>query len=234
MTFASARQIIVMTLVTAALLFAIDRIKNPHPAVIADDHLSLSAETENAAIHLWLTGECFDGCRTGLGEALSELPWLEAPETVEHKPSAATDAGSDGPIKRQGREVVVRIKDPARNLKSIDFVTVLAALHKSGFAASQMEFSGLKHYRLVADLPHLCSPECVSGTRQAMDDLVRASRPKGWFRWLDSYTFDGVNQALLFYPRMGETVDIMEVLGAINSIGFEPSALSVRLHDSTT
>jgi len=63
-----------------------------------------------------------------------------------------------------------------------------------------------------------------------MEELVRASKPKGWFRWLDSYRVDGVNDALVLYPRMGATVDLMEILGAINTIGFEPGALTVQVH----
>ncbi len=229
MTFASVRQIVVLTVLIAALLFAIDRIKNPRPAVIeSGDHPTPSSGAERPTISLWLNGQCFEGCRTGLAEALSEVSWLEAPTMIDSRPAAAPNA-----VHKEGKRVIIPIKDPDRNLKSIDFVTVVAALHKGGFAASQMEFSGLPHYRLVADLPHLCSPECVTGTREAMDELVRASRPKGWFRWLDSYTIDGVNQALLIYPRMGETVDVQEVLAAINTIGFEASALTVRLHDST-
>jgi len=92
--------------------------------------------------------------------------------------------------------------------------------------------TGLPHYGLEADLAPMCSPACVEGTREAMDDLVRASKPKGWFRWLDSYRVDGVNDALVIYPRMGATVDVMEVLGAINSIGFEASALTLQTHGS--
>lgn len=220
-----------LTLLTAALMFTIDRIKNPRPAVVEADHLAPSADTENPTIQIWLNGQCFDSCRTGLAEALAEVPWLEAAKIRDNPLTASQDQPAGG--RREGKQVIVAVKDPARNFKSIDFVTIVSALHKSGFAAAQMEFSGVKHYRLVADLPHLCSPECAEGTRDAMDKLVRASRPSGSFHWLDSYSVDGVNQALLIYPRMGETVDVMEVLAAINSIGFEPSALTVRLHDST-
>jgi hypothetical protein len=229
-TFASFRQILTLIVLTAGLLFAIDRIKSPRPAGARSDRRADSVMADRPTIRLWLSGQCFGGCRTGLVEALSEVPWLEAPKVLENVPTPEAGNPAPGVVNADRPQVVVGIRDPDRNLKNVDFVTVLRALHKSGFAAAQMEFSGLPHYRLEAELPHMCSPACVEGTREAMDDLVRASKPQGSFRWLDSYNVDAVNQTLVIYPRLGATVDMLEVLAAINTIGFEASALTVQVH----
>jgi len=189
--------------------------------------MAASVPTDEPTIRLWLNDLSCGGCLTGLEKALSAVPWLGTPKVLEKPPTAEQAPGA---VDEHRQRVVVEIKVPEKNLRDVDFVAVLAALRKAGFAAAQMEFSGLPHYGLEADLAPLCSPACVEGTREAMDDLVRASKPKGWFRWLDSYRVDGVNEALVIYPRMGATVDLMEVLGAINAIGFEAGALTVQVH----
>ena len=227
MTFASFRQIVILIVLTAGLLFGIDRVKNPHHAAVPGEPMAASVPTDEPTIRLWLNDLSCGGCLTELEKALSAVPWLGTPKVLEKPPTAEQAPGA---VDEHRQQVVVEIKVPEKNLRDVDFVAVLAALRKAGFAAAQMEFSGLPHYGLEADLAPMCSPACVEGTREAMDDLVRSSKPKGWFRWLDSYRVDGVNDALVIYPRMGATVDVMEVLGAINSIGFEASALTVQTH----
>jgi hypothetical protein len=227
-SFASLRQIVILTALTAGLFFGIDRIENPRRAVIGTEHAALPSVADKPTIHLWLNQLSCGGCLTGLDKALSEVPWLEAPKAVDKVPRPEQAKQTPG-INESRQQVVVGIKDPERNLRKVDFVAVLTALHKGGFTPAQMEFSGVPHYRLEAELPHMCSPACVEGTREAMDDLVRASRPKGWFRWLDSYSVDGVNEALVIYPRMDEIVDVMEILGAINTFGFEAGTLTVHV-----
>ena len=231
MTFASFRQIVVLTLLTAGLLFGIDRIKNPRRAMIGSEGAAPAPVADKPTLHLWLGHPSCGGCLTGLEEALSEVAWLEAPKVLEKPPTPEQAKETPDVVNGYRQQVVVGIKDPERNLRNVDFVAALAALHKAGFSAAQMEFSGLPHYRLEAELAPMCSsPACVAGTRQAMDELVRASKPKGWFRWLDSYSVDRVNGALVIYPRMNATVDLMEVLGAINTIGFEAGSLTVHAH----
>jgi len=229
-TFASFRQIVILIVLTAGLLFGIDRVKNPHRATVPGEPMAAPIGTDEPTIRLWLNDLSCGGCLTGLEKALSAVLWLGTPKVLEKPPTAEQAEQAPGVVDEHRQQVVVEIKVPEKNLRDVDFVAVLAALRKAGFAAAQMEFSGLPHYGLEADLTPMCSPACVEGTREAMDDLVRASKPKGWFRWLDSYRVDGVNDALVIYPRMGATVDVMEILGAINSIGFEAGALTLHVH----
>jgi len=211
------------------VLFGIDRVKNPHrEQVPGQPGPPSSAEAGVPMIRLRLNDLSCGGCSSLLEAALSEVPWLEAPKILT-KPTLEHEAGAPEGEGEHRQQTVIEIQISEQKIRSVDFMAVIAALHKSGFAAAQMEFSGVPHYRLEADLAPLCSPGCVDGTREAMDDLVRASKPKGWLRWLDSYSIDGVNRALVFYPRMGATVDVMEVVGAINTIGFEAGALTVQV-----
>ena len=233
MTFASFRQIVLLIVVTAVLLFGIDRIENPRRAVFGAESVVLPATADEPMIRLWLNHLCCGGCLTGIEEALAKVTWLEPPKVLKDLPTLEQVNQTPGVVNEYRQQVVLRIKDPERNLKNVDFVAVLAVLHKAGFTPAQMEFSGVPHYRLEAELPHMCCPACVRGTHEGLDDLVRASKPKGWFRWLDSYRVDRVNKTLVIYPTMGSTVDMMEVLGAINTMGFEASALTVRVQGDT-
>ena len=227
MTFASYRQIVILIVLTTALLFGIDRLKNPRPEVAGPPARS-SPGTDNPTIRLWLNELSCSGCLGGVEKALSEVRWLGASKVLDEPPLAQPTEHSAGAVNQPWQQAVMEIQVP--DIARVDFVALLAALRKAGFVPAQMEFSGLPHYRLEADLGAMCSPGCVEGTREAMDDLVRASKPKGWFRWLDSYSVDGVNDSLVMYPRMGTTVDMMEILGAINTIGFEAGALTVAVH----
>ena len=219
MTFASVRQIVILILLTAGLLFAIDRKMNPRPA----------EPVPRSTIGLWLDHPSCSGCLTGLEEALSDVPWLEAPKVLEKVPPLEQARQTAGVVNEHRQQVVVAIRDPEKNLKRVDFVALLAALHKAGFSAAQMEFSGLPHYRLEAELAPTCSsPACVESTYKAMGELVLATKPKGWFRWFDSHRVDGVNGALVIYPRMNATVDVTEVLAAVNTLGFEAASLTVH------
>ena len=229
MTFASARQIVLLILLTAIVLFGIDRFKNPQRERVPGEPGLPSAGADEPMIRLRLNDLSCGGCLGGLEAALSEVTWLEAPKVLA-KPAALEHAETPDAGSEPRQQTVIEIKIPEAKLRSVDFVVVVAALQRAGFAAAQIEFSGLPHYRLEAELAPLCSPGCVQGTREAMDDLVRASKPKGWLRWLDSYSVDGVNRALVFFPRIGATVDVMEVLGAINTIGFEAGSLTIHVH----
>ncbi len=229
MRFATFRQIAILTLATAVLLFGIDRLKNPRAVSIPGEVVAPSAGTDAPTIRVWLNDLGCGTCLSGLGKSLSEVAWLGGVKVLDKPPlPAREDEASEAANHRQ--QQVVEIKVSENDLARLDFVTVLAALRRAGFTPVQMEFSGLPHYRLEADLAPMCSPTCVEGTRAAMDDLVRAGRPKGSFLWLDSYNVDGVNGTLVVYPRMGASVDVMEVLGAINTIGFEAGRLVVRVH----
>jgi len=53
-TFASFRQIVVLTLLTAGLLFGIDRIKNPRRAMIGSEGAAPAPVADKPTLHLWL------------------------------------------------------------------------------------------------------------------------------------------------------------------------------------
>ena len=229
MTFASYRQIVILIVLTAGLLFGIDRLKTPRPEVVGAPERS-SPATDRPTIRVWLNELSCSACLGGARKALSEVRWLEGSKVRDALPGPLEPDQTAGVVDQHWRQVVMEMQIPDENIARIDFVAVLDALRRAGFTPTQMEFSGVPHYRLEADLGPICSPDCVEGTREAMDALVRASKPKGWFRWLDSYRVDGVNDSLVIYPRIGATVDVMEILGAINTIGFEASALTVEVH----
>ena len=51
---------------------------------------------------------------------------------------------------------------------------------------------------------------------------------KGHFGWFDSVTSDRVNRSLTFYPRMGEAVDIIEIIDGMTTVGFSIGKVSIR------
>src|SRR5262249_46698155 len=156
--------------------FGIDRLKNPRRAVIPGEVLATSGNTDEPTIRIWLNETGCSGCLTGLQKRLSEVPWLSTPKVLDKLPTTE-DSKDKMDLGEHAQLSVVEIKVAEKNVTDVDFVAVLAALRKAGFAPAQVEFSGLPHYRLEADLAPMCSPGCVEGTRETMDKFVRANRP---------------------------------------------------------
>jgi hypothetical protein len=137
-SFASVRQIASLVLLTAGLLFGIDRLTNPRPQRIPGETEELPAGGDGPTIRLWFDDRGCGSCLGGLEVALSEVPWLEAPRVLPKVPPLEEAEQAPGVASEHPQRLVVEIGIPERHLETVDFVTLLAALRRAGFSAAQI------------------------------------------------------------------------------------------------
>jgi hypothetical protein len=229
MTFSNPKQIVVLVLIWTAALFAVDRIKNPDRAFFGSERTAAGANITRPQLRLWMNHLCCTGCLTDLEAALGKLAWLGKPMLAAER-DLLTQGEADGEsavVEEYRQRVDVDVLD----VESVDFMDVIAALRESGFTAQHIEFGGVSHYRIEAELEHVCCNLCARGAREGMDELVTAARARGYFGWLDSISVSKINKVITFYPRFNETVDVAEIVSGIDRLGFAPTSLTLRLED---
>jgi hypothetical protein len=226
MKFASVRQIVALTALWWAALLVIDYFKNPHlwgPAPV-----SLVADQEGVQVGLWFNHLCCTGCLADVREAVAALPGLGAP-TVMGK-ELVTRAQADAPSAaayEYGNMVRISVND----LDQLDFVALEDALRAKGFIAARMELGGIPHFRLEADVGHLCCGMCTKATHEDIA-FVKARGLGGQLKWLDSMTVDNVRKKVVVYARYlepGRTVNVAELILGLNHVGWAPRSLHVRV-----
>jgi hypothetical protein len=151
--------------------------------------------------------------------ALLPLTWLgparvaKEPRALETVPASPADAAN-------ANELELDIKDLAK----ADFVTLSRALTDTGLAPDKIEISGMGHFRLEVELPHLCCTVC---SRAADEQLERLLRKETQGRWLDSMSMNHVKKTVLIYARLNSVVDVVELTTALAHAGF--AAHSIRI-----
>lgn len=75
MTFASTKTLVVLTILWAVALFAVDYAKNPKAAeqMWTSKHMGESAKDGNPVIKLWMNHLCCTGCLTDVTKALEKV-----------------------------------------------------------------------------------------------------------------------------------------------------------------
>jgi hypothetical protein len=114
------------------------------------------------------------------------------------------------------------------DLARVDFVALDRALREKGLVASRLEFGGVAHFRLEAQVAHMCCGACEDAARRTVS-LSRALSA-GRLLWVDSVTTDRARHRVVVYARYlepGKTVDVAELLAAFEQVGFVPSSLRV-------
>jgi hypothetical protein len=219
---ATTSQIASLTAAWLAVLVLIDYRWNPHLWDGGPPPRPVSAPLGLRINHL-----CCSGCLSAVRSALEKLPWIE-PGAVrareERKLLTPGQVESLGPSGEYGGWVDVQVRDPGL----IDFVAVDRALRENGLVASRMELGGVEHFRLEAHVPHLCCGACADAAERTVE-LSRALAA-GRLRWVDSVTANQGSHRLVVHARFlepGKTIDVVEFLGALDSVGIAPSSLRV-------
>ncbi len=219
---ATPLQIIALTVAWLAALLLIDYTKNPHLWTKAPPPRPASAPLSLYVNHL-----CCTGCLADVRAGLQTLPWVE-PEKVrarQGKVLTVKEAEALGPAGEYGGWVDVQVKDPG----SIDFVAVDRALRDKGLVASRMEFGGPPHFRLEAQVAHMCCGICEDAARRTTE-LTRALAAARLL-WVDSVTADHAKHLIIVHARYlepGKTVDVSELLAALDQVGLAPYSLRVQ------
>lgn len=221
---ATPAQILALTAVWFAALMLIDVTKNRHlwPRIWPVPR----PPAATVPLSLWINHLCCSGCLADVRGALATLPWVEPGTVRERQGKLRTpeEAEAQGPGGEYGGWVDVAVKDPAR----IDFVAVDRALRDKGLVASRMEFGGPEHFRLEAQLAHLCCDVCKDAAEHTID--LSHALTAGRLLWVDSVAADRPKHRLVIYARYlepGRTIDVAELLGALDQVGLAPSSLRV-------
>jgi hypothetical protein len=215
-------QIVSLTAAWLAVLLVIDYRWNPHLW-----HGGPPPPPASAPLSLRINHLCCSGCLADVRGALEALPWIE-PGAVrareERKLLTPVQVAALGPSGEYGGWVDVQVKDPGL----IDFVAVDRVLREKGLVASRMEFGGVEHFRLEAQVAHLCCGMCEKAAERTVE-LSRALAA-GRLRWVDSVTTNQAKHQIVVHARFlepGKTIDVVELLGALDSVGFAPFSLRV-------
>ncbi len=193
-------QITALTVGWLAVLMIIDVAKNRHlwPCIWG----AQPSPPTSVPLSLWINHLCCSGCLADVRAALGTLPWIEpeAVRTRQQKLPTAEEAEAQGPAGEYAGWVDVQVKDPGL----IDFVAVDRALRDKGLVASRMEFGGVPHFRLEAEVAHLCCGVCKEAA-QRVTELSRAVTT-GRLLWVDSVTADrATKKRVVVYARYAGT-----------------------------
>ncbi len=226
-TLSNPRQIVTMTLVWTAALFAIDYTKHPRPLSVLfgmkQEGLGDAVRPTNPTITLWVNHLCCSGCLDDLRAALQPLTWADKVEL--DKGAVAREAAKQREQALNDFSNCVRIEIKADDIARVDFVALDRAVRDAGLVAEHIQFGGLPHMRLEAHIPHLCCNLC----KVAVEEGAKIARQlgAGGFKWLDSINVDRPQKTVTAYTRYDSIVDVGEFIAALNHLGFAPAALTV-------
>ncbi len=227
MKFATARQIVVLTLMWCAALFALDYVKNPQLWKAA---AAPPPAREGVFVDLWMNHMCCSGCLGDIRAALANVPGLGAPTVLGKDLLTPTQADS---AVAQVNQYANMVRVPVTDLAKVDFVAVDSALRAKGFVAGRIEFGGVDHFRVEAELGHMCCGLCEKATNEELT-FMRARGVGGQFKWLDSLTVDKVKKRVIAHARYlepGKTIDVAEFIAGLGHAGYAPLAVRILLGD---
>jgi hypothetical protein len=226
MHFATPRQLIAIALAWAVFLVAYDQHANPRSLATSwaefkgsSTRPTVISEGDTPRVKLSMPHLCCTGCLNDVREALKAFAWL-APARVAAEPPAVENVAATAAEATNANQLDLDIVD----LTKADFIALERALRDTGLAADRIEISGMGHFRLEVELPHLC---CTTCSRAADEQLERLLRKETQGRWLDSMTMNHVQKTVLIYARLNAVVDVAELTTALAHAGF--AAHSIRI-----
>jgi len=221
MTFASTRTLVVLTILWAVALFGIDYAKNPKAAeqMWTAKHMGESAKDGKPVIKLWMNHLCCTGCLSDVTKALEKVSSVKVKQK-ELASQESADMEAVDKAKDYGNEVELEVTD----LKTVDFMAIDRALRDAGLVADRMELSGPRHFRLNAELHHMCCGLCATGVREGLE-ITKGLKSQGHFKWLDSFVVDKPKKLVVAHARYDAVADVTELINALNHIGFQPTSL---------
>jgi copper chaperone CopZ len=219
-TFATTKQIIAMTLLWAAVMFGIDYAKNPRPAgMMFASRMGESTHGEKPRIKLWMNHLCCSGCLSDVSAALAGISGIKVLDVVLRSKEEADPIAGKAPD--LGNEVELEVS----NLQGVNFMAIDRALRDAGLVANRMEFSGPRHYRLQAELAHICCGLCSTGLKDGLEITKGLRAQKHDLQWLDSFDVVKEKKLVVAHARYDAVADVTELIGALNQLGFQPSSI---------
>lgn len=227
MRFATRRQIVILTLLWTAALYAADFVLHPRPlqALETSAPATMTRGLRQPRVTLWMNHLCCSGCLNDLRAALGGMSWVGTISLSGGDVPSRSDADA-GRVSPSGSRN--RVEIDVTRIESVDFVALNAAARRAGFALDRMEISGIGHYHFEVDLPHFCCGACsLAATQEA--DRLKALRGTGRLQWLDSVTIMKPRKRMIVYARYGQVANVTELADALDWIGFAPSAIRLSV-----
>ncbi len=232
MKFATATQIVVLSIISCVGLFALDYFKNPQLW-----HRSAAASSATAAkgVHLtlWMNHLCCTSCMDDVRAALATVPGIDAAAAVPPKDLLTQNQANqlNASLPDYGNTVDV----PVTDLQKLDLVTLDRALREKGFVAGRMELSGVPHFRLEATVNHTCCGLCKRSTNERIQ-FLKTRGQGGQFSWLDSTDVDSEHKTITAYARYvepGKSVDVTDFMLGLGDLGYAPLSMRVEVGEPT-
>ncbi len=219
--FATNMQVLAMAVAWLGICMGIDYTFNRHLWTA-----EVVAAPSTVPLSLRINHLCCSGCLADVQAALETLPWLKGAPMKVREGNLRTQEEADvaGPAGDYGGWLDIDVAD----VSQIDFVAIDRALRDEGLVASQMEFGGIRHFRLEAQVRHLCCGMCKDAAER-MPELTR-SKSTGRLKWLDSVVAERATGKVTIHARYlepNERIDATELLGAMDEIGLPPFSLKV-------
>lgn len=215
-----------LTLAWVGVCMGIDYTWNRHLWEASARDAGAPADTP---LSLRINHMCCSGCFADVREALKKVAWL-AEETMNVRERLLSQEQAEGAVRSLDYSGWVDVTVP--DLTRVDFVEIDRVLREEGMVASEMQlrFPKTTHIRFVAQVRHLCCGMCVDAA-QRIKELSRAQQ-FGRLRWLDSVTASHRNKEVVFHARYEESIDVAELLGALDAIGLPAFSLRVNFEDA--
>lgn len=232
MKFSNAKQIIGLLVAWAVALLVIDEIKDPRPLTqILGKPPAIDPATnlKNPHLTIFLNHLCCTGCLGDVREALAKLTWLgtviipDEQNLLPQEKAGGTDVTAAS-LSAYGNRLEVDIKQ----VDAIDFVALEKALREVGFIAERIDFGGIRHFRLEAELNHVCCDLCAKAAQQGLE-IAQALRANGAsIKWLDSVQVSKEKKKIVAHARYDAVVDVVDFMNVLGHIGYAPSSLTVQ------
>jgi len=227
MKFISARLATILIIVTCAGLYGLDYYKNPqlwhHPA-----H-EMEASGKGARLVLWMNHLCCTGCLSDIRQALAAVQGVDLAKATSPQQLLTQEKANVQSASTSLPDYGNTIQLPITDLDQLDLVAIDRALRDKGFVAGRMELSGVEHFRLEAELDHLCCGMCDRAIHERVA-FLKTKGLGGQFKWLDSVNLNHEKKIVIAYARFlepGKTVDVAEFLSGLNYLGYDPHSLRV-------
>jgi hypothetical protein len=161
---------LLITFVWALALYGVHRFFE-QPAQGASPVLPTGVHVTMRLPHL-----CCSGCYDSAVRAVGKLRWLSEPKllrtdlpTQDQAAQGVTSVGVGEEHPHQtdySGKIAIGLKSD--RLAVADFAELDQMLRKEGLVPNQMILTGIRHFQLVAHLPHLCCQLCGMAVREAL------------------------------------------------------------------
>ncbi len=225
MRFASVTQIVIISVLSCAGLFALDYYKNPQ-LWHHEEPAAANAE-QGPQLILYMNHVCLTNCADDLRQALAAVPGLDmahaaTPDQSSSKGQADKQAAS---LPEFGNDVEI----PISSLGDLDLVAVDHALRDKGLVAGRMEIAGIPHLHFEATVENLYCKSCDRSIVERIN-FLKAKGAGGQFTWLDSVDVKPETNTIVAYARYvepGKSVDAAELFSGLNEVGYAPRSVRV-------